>query len=73
MVSAETLPTILGAGHGKSSSPAISHTLGVSDFMVANIRKLDASKNTSASVLVATIVLPAVDVVLAGGIGGSAT
>ena len=66
MVSTEALSTILSTCHGESSSSAIGDTLAVGDLVVANVCKLDARKNTSASVLVATIVLPSTDISLAG-------
>lgn len=56
------MATILGAGHGESFGTAISHTLGVGDLVVADVGKLDAGEDTRASVLVATIVLPAIDI-----------
>lgn len=66
MVSAEALSTILGTCHGESSSSAIGDTLGVGDLVVTNVCKLDAGKNTSAGVLVATVVVPSTDPPLAG-------
>lgn len=66
LVSTEALSTILGACHGEPSSSAIGGTLGIGDLVVANVCKLDAGKNTSVSVLVATIVVPSTDLPLAG-------